>query len=96
MITGVLIALSNAPLPLVTLKLKDCEGLVVFRSRKVEDGRERHRLHLGYFDTERAAQAALPQVREEYPEFGGLAMYHQPALTNLLRASARRLDADKM
>jgi hypothetical protein len=59
---------SVAPLPLVTLKLPGCAGLVVFRSRKVEDGRERFRLHLGYFDTERAAQAALPQVREEYPE----------------------------
>src|SRR5450631_2111995 len=59
---------SVAPLPLVTLKLPGCEGLVVFRSRKVEDGRERFRLHLGYFDSERAAQVALPHVREEYPE----------------------------
>jgi hypothetical protein len=42
-------------------------GLAVFRSRHVEDGRERFRLHLGFFASEADAECLLPVVREDYP-----------------------------
>jgi hypothetical protein len=42
-------------------------GLAVFRSRAVEDGRERFRLHLGYFETRAGAEEVLAQVRAYYP-----------------------------
>jgi hypothetical protein len=42
-------------------------GTAVFRSRVVEDGRDRYRLHLGYFESAEAAQAALGKLRTEYP-----------------------------
>jgi hypothetical protein len=42
-------------------------GFSVFRSRKIEDGHERFRLHLGYFDTQAHAEEALAVVRKYYP-----------------------------
>jgi hypothetical protein len=42
-------------------------GLSVFRSRSIEDGRERFRLHLGYFDSRPRAEAVLQKVRAAYP-----------------------------
>jgi hypothetical protein len=42
-------------------------GFTVFRSRSFEHGRERFRLHLGYFESERRAEEALSVVREHYP-----------------------------
>ena len=42
-------------------------GFTVFRSRSFEHGRERFRLHLGYFETERHAEEALSVVRKHYP-----------------------------
>ena len=39
----------------------------VFRSRRVEDGRDRFRLHLGYFESPQEAQRVLAVVRARYP-----------------------------
>lgn len=41
--------------------------LTYFTSRSFEGGRERHRLHLGFFGTLAEAQSWLPAVRDAYP-----------------------------
>src|SRR5882757_8769987 len=38
-----------------------------FVSRRREDGRERFRLHMGYFPTQEAAEQMLAAVRDVYP-----------------------------
>jgi hypothetical protein len=43
-------------------------GFTVFRSRSYEQGRERFRLHLGYFESEQRAADALTVVRKHYPD----------------------------
>jgi hypothetical protein len=58
---------STAPLPLQAPKAPELAGLAVFRSRRVEDGRERFRLHIGYFPSAAAAEQLLPVVRTLYP-----------------------------
>jgi cell division septation protein DedD len=58
---------STAPLPLQAPKAPELAGLAVFRSRRVEDGRERFRLHIGYFASAADAEAVLPVVRTIYP-----------------------------
>jgi len=58
---------STAPLPLQAPKAPELAGLAVFRSRRVEDGRERFRLHIGYFPSAAAAERLLPVVRTIYP-----------------------------
>ena len=58
---------STAPLPLQAPKAPELAGLAVFRSRRVEDGRERFRLHIGYFASAAAAERVLPLVRSLYP-----------------------------
>jgi hypothetical protein len=58
---------STAPLPLQAPKAPELAGLAVFRSRRVEDGRERFRLHIGYFPSAAAAEQLLPIVRTIYP-----------------------------
>ncbi len=42
-------------------------GLSAFRSRSVEDSRERYRLHLGYFASLADAERALEALRPHYP-----------------------------
>jgi hypothetical protein len=58
---------STAPMPLQAPKAPELAGLAVFRSRRVEDGRERFRLHIGYFPSAAAAEQLLPVVRTFYP-----------------------------
>ncbi len=58
---------SVAPIALRAPSAPELAGLAIFRSRTVEDGRERFRLHIGYFPTAAAAERALPLVRESYP-----------------------------
>ena len=58
---------STAPVPLQAPKAPELAGLAVFRSRRVEDGRERFRLHVGYFASASDAERLLPIVRESYP-----------------------------
>jgi hypothetical protein len=61
------LASSVAPLSLRAPTSPKLAGLAVFRSRSVEDGRERFRVHIGYFASEAEAEKALPIVRESYP-----------------------------
>jgi hypothetical protein len=42
-------------------------GFSVFRSRTTQDGRERFRLHVGYFESAPRAREALAVVRRYYP-----------------------------
>ncbi|HKE43367.1 MAG TPA: SPOR domain-containing protein [Steroidobacteraceae bacterium] len=58
---------SLVPMPLEVPDARGLEGLAVFRSRRVEDGRERYRLHLGYFDRREDAEAALSVVQKHFP-----------------------------
>jgi len=58
---------SPVPLPLEMPGSKGLEGLVVFRSHEIQDGRHRYRLHLGYFETRDAAERALPLVQSQHP-----------------------------
>jgi hypothetical protein len=58
---------STAPVPLRAPTAPELAGLAVFRSRRVEDGRERFRLHIGYFPSAEAATKLLPIVRRTYP-----------------------------
>ncbi len=55
------------PLPLEVPGTSGLDGLVVFRSHQVQDGRHRYRLHLGYFDTREAAERILPRVLPRFP-----------------------------
>jgi hypothetical protein len=58
---------SISPLPLPAFTNPEFAGLAVFRSRRIEDGRERFRIHLGYFESPEEADVILPLVREEFP-----------------------------
>jgi hypothetical protein len=59
---------SNMPMPLEMPEIRGFFGLAVFRSRRLEDGRDRYRLHLGYFDSRADAERALPDVQRRYPQ----------------------------
>ncbi|MFI4889564.1 MAG: hypothetical protein ACHQIL_03440 [Steroidobacterales bacterium] len=58
---------STAPMPLPVFNTPEFAHLAVFRSRRIEDGRERYRIHLGYFPSESDAERVLHVVRETYP-----------------------------
>jgi hypothetical protein len=58
---------SSMPMALTVPFRHELTGFTVFRSRSVEHGRERFRLHVGYFESERRAKEALPIVRRHYP-----------------------------
>jgi hypothetical protein len=58
---------STTPMALEVPDAPELEGFAVFRSRRVEDGRDRYRLHLGYFESREDAQRVLPIVRARYP-----------------------------
>ena len=58
---------SNMPMPLEMPEVRGFFGLAVFRSRRLEDGRDRYRLHLGYFESRADAERALPDVQRRYP-----------------------------
>lgn len=58
---------SNTPMPLEMPDVRGFFGLAVFRSRRLEDGRDRFRLHLGYFESRVDAERALPAVQRRYP-----------------------------
>lgn len=58
---------SSLPMPVKLAADLAFPGIATFRSRTVEDGRERFRLHLGYFDALADAEQALATVRAHYP-----------------------------
>lgn len=59
---------SSTPMPLEMPEVRGFFGLAVFRSRRTEDGRDRYRLHLGYFESRADAERALPAVQRRYPD----------------------------
>ena len=58
---------SSVPMPLNVPFRYELVGFSVFRSRSLEEGRERFRLHLGYFESRPRAEEALAVVRKYYP-----------------------------
>ena len=58
---------SPAPARLEAPAAPEFAGLAVFRSRLVEDGRERFRVHVGYFPSAAAAERLLPAARRTHP-----------------------------
>ena len=58
---------STTPMALVRPQGPELERFTFFVSRRREEGRERFRLHMGYFATHEDAQRLLAIVREVYP-----------------------------
>jgi hypothetical protein len=71
--------------PPVLARLPDAQlqHLAVFSSRSREEGRERFRLHLGYFDDLPAAERILDRVREWYPSAWAVPAERHAALARL-------------
>src|SRR5689334_23603124 len=66
---GYVINLTSSTTPMALSQPKDptLAQYTFFGSRRREDGRERFRLHMGYFETLQAAEEMLQVVREVYP-----------------------------
>src|SRR5690349_8592275 len=66
---GFVINLTSSTTPMALSQPKDptLAQYTFFVSRRREDGRERFRLHMGYFETMQAAEDMLQVVREVYP-----------------------------
>ncbi len=59
---------STTPMALSQPKDPTLAQYTFFVSRRREDGRERFRLHMGYFESQQAAEEMLQIVREVYPQ----------------------------
>ncbi len=66
---GFVINLTSSTTPMALSQPKDptLAQYTFFVSRRREDGRERFRLHMGYFETMQAAEEMLTIVRDVYP-----------------------------
>ena len=66
---GFVINLTSSTTPMALSQPKDptLAQFSFFVSRRLEDGRERFRLHMGYFESMQAAEEMLAVVREVYP-----------------------------
>jgi hypothetical protein len=66
---GFVINLTSSTTPMALSQPKDptLAQYTFFVSRRREDGRERFRLHMGYFETLQSAEEMLQVVREVYP-----------------------------
>ena len=66
---GFVINLTSSTTPMALSQPKDptLAQYTFFVSRRREDGRERFRLHMGYFETMQAAEEMLTVVRDVYP-----------------------------
>ena len=58
---------SATPVALARPKSPEFKAFSFFVSRRLEDGRERFRLHMGYFTSREQAERMLPAVRQLYP-----------------------------
>src|SRR5262245_22982932 len=58
---------SSTPMALEAAQLPELKRFTFFVSRRLEEGRERFRLHMGYFATIDEAQEWLNVVRDIYP-----------------------------
>jgi hypothetical protein len=84
---------STTPMALTQPKLAELKNFTFFVSRRLEDGRERFRLHMGYFDSLLQAEELLPVVRDIYPgawagEAPGKRLRARAAATNNATAGA--------
>jgi hypothetical protein len=80
-----MITLWAGSLPPVLARLPDAQlqHLAVFSSRSREEGRERFRLHVGYFDDLSAAERTLHRVRQWYPSAWAVPAEWHAALARL-------------
>src|SRR5271165_3568671 len=58
---------STTPMALAQTDLAELKRFTFFVSRRFEEGRERFRLHMGYFSTLAEAEELLGAVRDIYP-----------------------------
>jgi hypothetical protein len=58
---------SMTPMPSVPKSLKGYESYRLYQVSRVEDGRHRYRLRLGFFSSEADAEIALASLRSLYP-----------------------------
>ncbi len=58
---------STTPMALAQTDLPELKRFTFFVSRRFEEGRERFRLHMGFFETQAEAEEWLNVVREIYP-----------------------------
>src|SRR5579872_5977864 len=58
---------STTPMALAQVELPELKRFTFFVSRRFEEGRERFRLHMGYFATLAEAEEWLSAVRDIYP-----------------------------
>jgi len=58
---------STTPMALAQTELPELKRFTFFVSRRFEEGRERFRLHMGFFDSQAEAEEWLGVVREVYP-----------------------------
>lgn len=58
---------SIAPMALAGKQVAGLEHCRLYQVARIEDGRTRHRLRLGFFPSEAAAEQALSLVRDNYP-----------------------------
>src|SRR5579885_1494392 len=58
---------STTPMALAQTELPELKRFTFFVSRRFEEGRERFRLHMGFFATQAAAEEWLGVVRDIYP-----------------------------
>ena len=63
---------STTPMTLEVPYSPELEGFAVFRSRRVEDGRDRFRLHLGYFESVQEAERAAGRGSRTLSRLPGL------------------------
>src|SRR3984893_15310670 len=80
---------STTPMALTQTDLPELKRFTFFVSRRFEEGRERFRLHMGYFATLAEAEEWLSVVREIYPGGGGR-QSPGPQAARACRSSGRR------
>ena len=70
---------SSTPVALNEPRQPELKGFTFFISRRREDGRERFRLHMGYFASQQEAESMLEVVRDIYPgAWAGIAPGRKP------------------
>jgi hypothetical protein len=89
---------STTPMALTQSRPAELKRYKFFVSRRLEDGRERFRLHMGYFDSMLQAEELLPLVRDIYPgawagETPGKRLRARAAAADLSAQAAPPMDA---
>ncbi len=76
---------STTPVALAHPATPELQRYTFFVTRRREDGRDRFRLHMGYFDTQAEADALLAAAREVYPAaWAGPAPGNRPAVRSIV------------